>query len=155
MAPKKKPSDFRYSTGDTKVPWHAVGEPYRVGDVLDVVRFLLPAKEGAKNYKARIAGVRTALQKLTPEAGVATKLTLGGQVARAEELARKFLKVKHACFLTNWTAGMEISFKLAGLRAGDEVIVPSITFIATMAKKTSSGTPSWPSPRGFSKPKRR
>ena len=38
---KKKASDFRYNTGDTKVPWPAVGENYNADDLMEVIRFLM------------------------------------------------------------------------------------------------------------------
>jgi dTDP-4-amino-4,6-dideoxygalactose transaminase len=41
--------------------------------------------------------------------------------------------------LTNATAGFEIAYKMAGLRPGDEVIVPAITFIATILYPLSIG----------------
>jgi dTDP-4-amino-4,6-dideoxygalactose transaminase len=49
------------------------------------------------------------------------------------------LKAKHAVFLTNATAGFEIAYKFAGLKPGDEVIAPAITFIATIAYPLSIG----------------
>ena len=42
-------------------------------------------------------------------------------------------------FLTNATAGFEIAYKMAGLRPGDEVIVPAITFIATIVYPLAIG----------------
>ena len=42
-------------------------------------------------------------------------------------------------FLTNATAGFEIAYKMAGLRPGDEVIVPAITFIATICYPLAIG----------------
>ena len=38
---KKKASDFRYNTGETKVPWAAVGENYNAEDVIEVLHFLM------------------------------------------------------------------------------------------------------------------
>jgi len=136
---KSKQNDFRYAVGDAKVPWHAVGEFYQADDVLTVIKFLLPDKNESAEYAARWEQARTAIYALAGEAGVATKLTLGKMVQQAEAQAREYLNVKHACLLTNWTAGMEIGYKLAGLRAGDEVIMPAITFIATMAYPLSIG----------------
>jgi len=49
------------------------------------------------------------------------------------------LKAKHAVFVTSWTTGAEIACKFAGLRPGDEVIAPAITFIATIAYPLSIG----------------
>ena len=37
----KKASDFRYNTGETKVPWAAVGENYNAEDLMKVVEFLM------------------------------------------------------------------------------------------------------------------
>ena len=135
MTKKKNASqgDFRYAVGNAKVPWQAVGEYFKKDDVLEVIRFLLPDTQGSSSYNASFGEVRKAVAKLAAESGTATKLTLGKKVQEAEQFAKDYLKVKHACFLTNWTAGMEIGYKLSGLRPGDEVIMPAITFIATMA----------------------
>ena len=37
-----KGGDFRYAVGESKVPWHAVGEFFNGNDALELVRFLLP-----------------------------------------------------------------------------------------------------------------
>ena len=34
---KKKATDFRYNTGETKVPWAAVGENYNKEDVMAII----------------------------------------------------------------------------------------------------------------------
>jgi dTDP-4-amino-4,6-dideoxygalactose transaminase len=135
MTKKKNASqgDFRYAVGNAKVPWQAVGEYFKKDDVLEMIKFFMPDTRESSRYNSSFAEVRKAVAKLAKESGEATKLTLGRKVQDAEALAKEYLKVKHACFLTNWTAGMEIGYKLSGLRAGDEVIMPAITFIATMA----------------------
>jgi dTDP-4-amino-4,6-dideoxygalactose transaminase len=61
-----------------------------------------------------------------------SKLSLGNHVKALEEAIRKFLNVKYACFITNATAGFEIGFKFSGLKPGDEVIAPAITFLSTI-----------------------
>ena len=38
---KKKASDFRYNTGETKVPWAAVGENYNAEDLMAIVKFMM------------------------------------------------------------------------------------------------------------------
>ena len=48
----KETSDFRYNTGDTKVPWAAVGENYNADDTFEFVKFLMQGK-GAK-YNAAL-----------------------------------------------------------------------------------------------------
>ena len=131
--------DFRYAAGESKVPWHAVGEFYKADDALEVIKFLMPPKGDQAAYEAALTKVQAGIADLAKESGVATKLSLGKWVEKAEQLAKDYLNVKHATFLSNWTAGMEIGFKLAGLQPGDEVIVPSITFIATMSYPLSIG----------------
>ncbi len=139
MEKEKSTGDFRYAVGAAKVPWHAVGEFYRAGDVLEVVKFLLPPGGDEAAWRQRLAAVESALQALSGEAATATKLTLGQQVQAAEAEARNYFDCRHACLLSNWTAGMEIAYKLSGLQAGDEVIMPAVTFIATMAYPLSIG----------------
>ena len=43
----------------------------------------------------------------------------------------KYLGVKYGVAVTNGTAAIELALKAAGVEAGDEVIVPAVTFIAT------------------------
>ena len=133
-----KGGDFRYSVGESKVPWHAVGEFFNGSDALELVKFLLP-DSGNTGYDAALQETADALDHLASVSGRATKLTLGSNVAKAEALAAEYFGSKYACFLTNWTAGMEIAYKLSGLKAGDEVIMPAVTFIATMAYPLSVG----------------
>ncbi len=56
-----------------------------------------------------------------------------------EETVKNYLGVKYCAFITNATAGFEIAYKYANLGPGDEVIAPSITFIATIAYPLSVG----------------
>ena len=47
-----KGGDFRYAVGESKVPWHAVGEFFNGNDALELVRFLLPDSGDADYDKA-------------------------------------------------------------------------------------------------------
>jgi dTDP-4-amino-4,6-dideoxygalactose transaminase len=135
-----KASDFRYETGPAKVAWPAIGEPLRIDDVMQVIEFLVPARSDQQMaYRRQRKVVEKSVRGLCQVGGHATKLTLGERVTALEESAGKYLAVKHALFLTNATAGFEIAYKMAGLKAGDEVIVPAITFIATIAYPLSIG----------------
>ena len=53
---KKKASDFRYNTGETRVPWAAVGENYNAEDVMAVIRFMMQGK--GEEYDRIIADVQ-------------------------------------------------------------------------------------------------
>ena len=59
---KKKSSDFRYNTGETKVPWAAVGENYNAKDLKQVVRFLMQGEGDA--YQAAMSAVDQSIDAL-------------------------------------------------------------------------------------------
>ncbi|NCD41999.1 MAG: LegC family aminotransferase [Bacteroidia bacterium] len=56
--------------------------------------------------------------------------TSGSYVARFEESVAEFVGEKTAVAMVNGTAVLHISLLLAGVQSGDEVIVPTLTFIA-------------------------
>ena len=140
MKKKASSADFRYNTGAARIPWAAVGESVHEQDVLELVRFLLPPAPGSSRaYAAQFKRLAADLGKLRRNSGTAGKLSLGESVKAVEQEASKVLKAKHAVFLTNATAGFEIAYKFAGLKPGDEVIAPAITFIATIAYPLNIG----------------
>lgn len=53
------------------------------------------------------------------------------RVGQFENEFCKYLGVKYGVAVTNGTAALELALKAAGIEAGDEVIVPAVTFIAT------------------------
>lgn len=137
---QKKQSDFRYETGNAAVPWRAVGEPVTSDDIAKLVEFLIQPAEGkTQAYRQQLATVRAAIEGLAAEGEYAGKLSLGRNVKQLETETAALLGVKHACFLSCWTGGMEIALRLSGLRPGDEVIIPSNTFVATMLWPLSIG----------------
>ena len=137
---KKEAADFRYDTGPARVPWAAVGEAFNQEDISDMLSFLCPAApHRQKKYKAQFQRVRRELDKLLALSQPASKLSLGSRVEALEKQVCQMLKTKYAVFLTNATAGFEIAYKYAGLKPGDEVIAPAITFIATIVYPLSIG----------------
>jgi len=137
MATKKKASDFRYNTGETKVPWAAVGENYNADDLMDVVEFLMQGS-GAE-YDAAIAAVREKVNALAEVSAPPAKISLDTKVAQVEDMIDEYLGTEGCAFVPNCTAGFEIAYKYANLGPGDEVIIPAITFIATMAYPLAVG----------------
>ena len=133
----KQTTDFRYNTGATKVPWAAVGENYNVNDTLEVIKFLMQGK--GSEYDSIIDKIKIELSKLDEISTPPGKLSLGSRVEEAEKLVCKYLGVNSVAFVTNCTAGFEIAYKYAGIGPGDEVIVPAITFVATMAYPLAMG----------------
>ncbi len=132
-----KPTDFRYNTGATRVPWAAVGENYNVHDLMEIIKFLMQG-EGAE-YDAALEAVWQQVKKLDELASPPGKLSLGSKVEAAEAACNAYLGTTTSTFVTNATAGFEIAYKYANLKAGDEVIVPAITFVATMAYPLAIG----------------
>ena len=132
-----KATDFRYNTGATRVPWAAVGENYNTADLMEIIKFLMQG-EGAE-YDQAIEAVWEQVKKLGEIATPPGKLSLASQVEAAEEACNNYLGTESSTFVTNATAGFEIAYKYANLKAGDEVIVPAITFVATMAYPLAIG----------------
>ena len=60
-----------------------------------------------------------------------TAFILGGDVAEFEKEYAAFVGAKHAIGVANGTDALELAVRAMGLGAGDEVIVPANTFIAT------------------------
>ena len=134
---KKQTSDFRYNTGATRVPWAAVGENYNLHDLMEIIKFLMQGE--GDEYDKTLRGVYEEIKKLDALAVPPGKLSLGSKVEEAEAACCEYLKTDSATFVTNATSGFEIAYKYANLKAGDEVIVPAITFVATMAYPLSIG----------------
>ncbi len=132
-----KSTDFRYNTGATAVPWAAVGENYNVHDLMEIIKFLMQGE--GKEYEEALESVWQQVKKLDALATPPGKLSLGSKVEEAEEACNKYLGTESSTFVTNATAGFEIAYKYANLKPGDEVIVPAITFVATMAYPLAVG----------------
>ena len=132
-----KATDFRYNTGATRVPWAAVGENYNVHDLMEIIKFLMQGN--GPEYEAALEAVWQQVKKLDELAVPPGKLSLGSKVEAAEAACNAYLGTNTSTFVTNATAGFEIAYKYANLKAGDEVIVPAITFVATMAYPLAIG----------------
>ena len=58
-------------------------------------------------------------------------LTMGEVTRNFETAFTRYLGVKHAFAVANGTAALHIAHRVIGVKAGDEVICPSLTFVAT------------------------
>lgn len=54
----------------------------------------------------------------------------GAYVVKFEDHLRAFTGAKHAVAVVNGTSGLQVALRLSGVGAGDEVLVPTLTFIA-------------------------
>jgi len=66
-------------------------------------------------------------------------LSMGEVTGEFESTFAGFLGIKHAFAVTNGTAALHLAHAALGLTAGDEVIVPSLTFVATANSITYTG----------------
>ncbi len=133
MGKKEKTSDFRYDTGEARVPWASTGERIDLDDLGEAIKFLIPEGDDSQAYNEQFSRVEDEIRRLSEKGSWATKLTVGAKVEELEEKVKELLSVKYASFVTNATAGFEIAHKFAGLEKGDEVIAPAITFLSTIS----------------------
>lgn len=57
--------------------------------------------------------------------------SVGKFVDRFEKELAEFIGVKHAVVTVNGTAALHVAYQLSGVKPNDEVLVPTLTFIAT------------------------
>lgn len=136
---QKEKSDFRYNTGNARVPWDAVAVKPDSGLAMDILRFLVTPGADLSAYETAMEEVKRGVDRAFLAGEPATKLSLGRNVKAVEDLCCELLGVKHASFVVNWTAGYDIALDLAGVGPGDEVIIPAITFIATASPVLRKG----------------
>ena len=65
--------------------------------------------------------------------------SVGKFVDRFEAELAAFTGAKHVVVVVNGTAALHIALKLAGVKAGDEVLIPTLTFVATANAVTYCG----------------
>ena len=69
-------------------------------------------------------------------------LSMGEETQQFEQEFAAFIGVKHALAVTNATAALHLACLAVGIGPGDEVIVPSLTFVATAnAVRYAGGVP--------------
>ncbi|WP_405427932.1 DegT/DnrJ/EryC1/StrS family aminotransferase [Streptomyces erythrochromogenes] len=84
----------------------------------------------AEGHARRVAALRETIHQVTDEVIDTGKFHYGPQTARLEAaLARAW--TGHAVATTSCTQALVLALRAAGVRAGDEVIVPAATFAAT------------------------
>src|SRR4051794_6601993 len=80
-------------------------------------------------------------------------LSMGPRTQELEERFAEYTGSAHAVAVTNCTAGLHLICLAAGLGPGDEVVVPSLTFVATAnAIRYTGATPVFADIAGLERP---
>ena len=69
-------------------------------------------------------------RKIVNETLNQSMLTLGPKLEKFESDFRKYTNAKYAIAVSNCTAALHLSLKALGIKQGDEVIIPDLTFVA-------------------------
>ena len=102
-----------------------------IAGVMAAVRAVLgEAKETIALHEPEFAGREWEYLKECIDTGWVS--SVGAYVDRFERELAAFTGVKHAIATSNGTAALHLSLLLAGVVATDEVLVPALTFIATV-----------------------
>jgi dTDP-4-amino-4,6-dideoxygalactose transaminase len=106
---------------------------------MELVKFFMGGK--GKEHAAALKEVEAAVRKLAKVSVPPGKLSMGDKVAEVERAIDRYLGVEEgsSLFVSNCTAALELGYRYAGIGPGDEVIVPTNTFIATVAYPLSVG----------------
>jgi dTDP-4-amino-4,6-dideoxygalactose transaminase len=67
-------------------------------------------------------------------------LTMGGVTQQFEEAFAEMVGARHAIAVSNATAGLHLAVRALGCGPGDEIILPSLTFVATANALLYQGT---------------
>jgi len=71
------------------------------------------------------------VDKVLKSGVLTTRVTSGSMVGRFEKAFSEFVKAKHAVAVNSGTAALHMALMTTGVKARDEVILPSFTFIST------------------------
>lgn len=87
------------------------------------MRYKIPLFDLNFDEKEELAAVETIKSKW---------ISTGPKTAAFEQKFAQMLAVDHAIALSNCTVALHLALKLTGIQSGDEVICPSLTFVATV-----------------------
>ncbi|WP_019123262.1 LegC family aminotransferase [Brevibacillus massiliensis] len=98
--------------------------------IVETLQSVLPKdQEFIALHEPRFSGNEWAYVKECLDTGWVS--SVGKYVNRFEEMLQEYTGVRHAVAVVNGTAALHMCLQLAGVEEGDEVLVPTLTFIAT------------------------
>ncbi|MEA5038660.1 MAG: LegC family aminotransferase [Clostridiaceae bacterium] len=101
--------------------------PREIADVLKMV--LQNTDEPVALHEPYFAGREQEYVKACIDSGYVS--SVGSSVDKFEADLSRFTGAKFAAAVVNGTSALHICLKLAGVRPGDEVLIPALTFVAT------------------------
>ena len=100
------------------------------GEVVEAIRRAILEQDGpVALHEPRFQGNEWKYVKQCLDTGWVS--SAGAFVSRFEEELARFVGVERAVAVVNGTAALHASLRLVGVDAGEEVLVPSLTFVAT------------------------
>lgn len=101
-----------------------------VNDIINKLSELLPQQNGTVSlHEPHFQGEEWNYVKDCLDSGWVS--SVGSYVSRFERDLADYLGVKHAVAVVNGTAALHVSLLLAGVQEKDEVLIPSLSFVAT------------------------
>ena len=97
--------------------------------LLEVLRAVLPAPGVKALHEPEFAGNEWAYVKECIDTGWVS--SVGKFVDQFEARLAAYTGARHAVAVVNGTAALQIALTLAGVKPGEEVLVPTLTFVAT------------------------
>lgn len=107
-------------------------------DILKILQHLFPGTEtNLQLHEPYFGGNEWAYVKKCLDTGWVS--SVGKYVDEFEIMLAEFTGVKRAVAVVNGTAALHVCLKLVGVKPGDEVLVPALTFVATANAVTYCG----------------
>lgn len=100
-----------------------------VSQVMDALGRCLPAQRPLALHEPEFKGNEWQYVKDCLDSGWVS--SIGSYVPRFEKSLEEFTGARRAVAVVNGTAALHVALQLAGVQAGDEVLVPALTFVAT------------------------
>lgn len=98
-------------------------------DIAEKIKALAPEKELLPLHEPTFTG--NELNYVTDCIKTGWVSSVGKYVDEFEKMLAEFTGVKRAVAVVNGTAALHIALKIAGVQPNDEVLIPSLTFVAT------------------------
>lgn len=110
-------------------------------NIEQAIRAALPPRERYALHEPAFAGNEWDYVKSCLDEGWVS--SVGAFVDRFEADLAAFAEVNYAVVCVNGTAALQVALQLAGVRPGDEVLVPALTFVATANSIAYCGAAPW------------